>query len=105
MLVPQNGYTRIHEYSDVFLPCMYKDACIGEEISEKTGRCKFEYEGFMCAQCASGYWMRPLTFYCNECLFNPILNLVLALVKFLLLFVIFIKLEHVFKDRVKKNSL
>jgi len=68
-MVPEPGYWRSREDTDVFWPCPNEKACLGSNITGKlqpTGICAPGYYGNMCNGCLAGYF-RSSRGICSKC--------------------------------------
>ena len=69
-LVPKPGYWRITNTTDVFIECLYSEACVGSPAPpyalSLTGNCAEGYSGNLCQQCIQDY-SRTGRYQCTLC--------------------------------------
>jgi hypothetical protein len=88
-MTPAAGFVRVDETSVVFIRCLNDRACILPEKEEKLGKCDDHkgYTGYMCAECAQGYWRRENFYKCYKCLPGPAVSWIFAILAFIAFFI------------------
>ena len=56
LLLPKQGYIRMHEHSAIFVRCFNNIACLEGTKEKPLNNCKEGFTGFMCSQCVKGFW-------------------------------------------------
>jgi hypothetical protein len=102
-IVPKKGYWRLNEFSEYFIRCPYKDACIGSSnISNLilTGECKTGYTGNLCNSCEKEY-SKHSNYICQRCsgysieVFKSVCIILIVLTIFVL--IVYMNLKSAYK--------